>query len=281
MSRQAGGPDDQSSAGTNPEPQSRYDWSVASGTLTSPSVARNRDPILSLLRRFLPQIGTVLEIASGTGEHGVHFAAAFPRLQWQPTDYDEQSVSRKPSGPPTRGPLVNKGMFFSSWLHPVRSWSLRESRRGSTLGLASATGGSLAILHASALTDTFVAENRFYTVEIITANFAYHAVWNFRSGADCRFPWPRACQLLRAPVWRTDLSDRPAAGRLARHPAPRYDRHLHQSASALFRARQRAGHPIWRWCRASGLHLDRNQDCQREAGMAILEPAGRDAAAAP
>ena len=48
----------------------------------------------------------------------------------------------------------------------------------STLGLASATGGSLAILRASALTDTFVAGNRFSTVEIITANFAYHAVWN-------------------------------------------------------------------------------------------------------
>ena len=92
MSRQAGGADDQSPAGTNPEPQSRYDWSVASGTLTSPSVARNRDPIVSILRRFLPQTGTVLEIASGTGEHAVHFAAAFPRLQWQPTDYDEQSL---------------------------------------------------------------------------------------------------------------------------------------------------------------------------------------------
>ncbi|QRM27627.1 DUF938 domain-containing protein [Microvirga sp. VF16] len=93
MSRQAGGPDDQSPAATNPEPQSRYDWSVARGTLTSPSVARNRDPILTLLRRFLPKIGTVLEIASGTGEHAVHFAAAFPHLQWQPTDYDQQALS--------------------------------------------------------------------------------------------------------------------------------------------------------------------------------------------
>ena len=92
MSRQAD-PDGQSPAVTNPEPQSRYDWSVASGTLTSPSVARNRDPILTLLRQFLPQTGTVLEIASGTGEHAVHFAAAFPHLQWQPTDYDEQALS--------------------------------------------------------------------------------------------------------------------------------------------------------------------------------------------
>jgi hypothetical protein len=58
--------------------------------LTSPSVARNRDPILSVLCRVLPPTGQVLEIASGTGEHAVHFAAALPHLTWQPTDRDEQ-----------------------------------------------------------------------------------------------------------------------------------------------------------------------------------------------
>jgi SAM-dependent methyltransferase len=57
----------------------------------SPSVARNRDPILSVLRRVLPPTGTVLEIASGTGEHAVYFAAAFPGLTWQPSDQDEQA----------------------------------------------------------------------------------------------------------------------------------------------------------------------------------------------
>ncbi len=61
--------------------------------LTSPSVARNRDPILSVLRRFLPKTGMVLEIASGTGEHAVHFAAALPHLTWQPTDLDEQALN--------------------------------------------------------------------------------------------------------------------------------------------------------------------------------------------
>jgi hypothetical protein len=60
--------------------------------LTSPSVARNRNPILAVLRRFLPQAGTVLEIASGTGEHAVHFAAALPHLTWQPTDRDEHAL---------------------------------------------------------------------------------------------------------------------------------------------------------------------------------------------
>jgi SAM-dependent methyltransferase len=60
--------------------------------LTSPSVARNRDPILSVLRRVLPRTGQVLEIASGTGEHAVHFAAALPHLMWQPTDRDDQAL---------------------------------------------------------------------------------------------------------------------------------------------------------------------------------------------
>ena len=46
------------------------------GALTSPAVARNREPILAVLRRVLPARGTVLEIASGSGEHAVHFATA-------------------------------------------------------------------------------------------------------------------------------------------------------------------------------------------------------------
>src|ERR1043166_8277309 len=59
--------------------------------LTAPAVARNRDPILAVLREVLAAPGTVLEIASGTGEHAVHFASALPHLVWQPTDPDAQA----------------------------------------------------------------------------------------------------------------------------------------------------------------------------------------------
>src|SRR5258708_1965838 len=59
--------------------------------LAAPAVARNRDPILAVLQDVLPAGGTVLEIASGTGEHAVHFAAALPHLTWQPTDPDAQA----------------------------------------------------------------------------------------------------------------------------------------------------------------------------------------------
>lgn len=57
----------------------------------SPSTARNRDPILAVLRPRLPVTGTVLEIAAGAGEHAAYFAAAFPALQWQPTDPDPEA----------------------------------------------------------------------------------------------------------------------------------------------------------------------------------------------
>ncbi|MGE0420558.1 MAG: DUF938 domain-containing protein [Acetobacteraceae bacterium] len=54
----------------------------------APATLRNRDPILAVLRRVLPEAGIVLEVASGTGEHVVHFANALPDLVFQPTDLD-------------------------------------------------------------------------------------------------------------------------------------------------------------------------------------------------
>jgi len=58
----------------------------ADARLSSLAALRNRDPILEVLKTVLPQRGTVLEIASGSGEHIVHFAAALPGLTWHPSD---------------------------------------------------------------------------------------------------------------------------------------------------------------------------------------------------
>ena len=54
----------------------------------APATDRNREPIRDVLARVLPSRGTVLEIASGTGQHAVAFAQAFPQLTWQPSDPD-------------------------------------------------------------------------------------------------------------------------------------------------------------------------------------------------
>lgn len=54
--------------------------------LSSPAALRNRGPIADLLRPVVPETGTVLELASGSGEHAIHFASLFPKLVWQPSD---------------------------------------------------------------------------------------------------------------------------------------------------------------------------------------------------
>ncbi len=53
---------------------------------SAPHVARNAGPIAEILRALLPPRGLVLEVASGTGEHILHFARTFPGLLWQPSD---------------------------------------------------------------------------------------------------------------------------------------------------------------------------------------------------
>ena len=59
----------------------------------APATMRNRDAIAAVLADWLPPAGMVLEVASGSGEHVVYFAAAFPGLFWQPSDPDPAALT--------------------------------------------------------------------------------------------------------------------------------------------------------------------------------------------
>jgi hypothetical protein len=59
----------------------------------APATARNREAIAAVLAEALPAAGTVLEIASGSGEHCAFFAERFPALRWQPSDPEPSALA--------------------------------------------------------------------------------------------------------------------------------------------------------------------------------------------
>lgn len=59
----------------------------------APATERNREPIADVLRNELPSSGLLLEIASGSGEHGFHLAQRFQDIDWQPTDPDPDALA--------------------------------------------------------------------------------------------------------------------------------------------------------------------------------------------
>jgi Protein of unknown function (DUF938) len=58
----------------------------------APATLRNLDFILDVLHDVLPMTGVILEIASGSGEHIVHFAKNFPTLVFQPSDPEPEAL---------------------------------------------------------------------------------------------------------------------------------------------------------------------------------------------
>ena len=53
-----------------------------------PATELNREPISQVLSKIIPKSGCILEIASGSGEHGVLFQERFPNICWQTSDPD-------------------------------------------------------------------------------------------------------------------------------------------------------------------------------------------------
>lgn len=90
---------------------------------SAPHVARNAIPIADVLRAILPADGLVLEVASGTGEHALHFARTFPHLVWQPSDPDPAALRsiaawRAEEGPDNLLPALALDTRALDW--PVR-----------------------------------------------------------------------------------------------------------------------------------------------------------------
>ena len=89
-----------------------YEAPAAGARRSAPAALRNREPIADVLADWLPKSGTVLEVASGTGEHVTFFAERFPGLAWQPSDVHPDALDsirawRAEAGLPNlREPLI-------------------------------------------------------------------------------------------------------------------------------------------------------------------------------
>lgn len=76
---------------------------------TWPAPERNKAPILEVLRRVLPEAGTLLELASGSGQHAAYFAENLPALRYLPSDVDPENLAS-----------------IRAWVHEARLSNLAE-----------------------------------------------------------------------------------------------------------------------------------------------------------
>jgi cyclopropane fatty-acyl-phospholipid synthase-like methyltransferase len=90
---------------------------------SSPSTARNREPILTVLQGVLREDAHVLEVASGSGEHAVFFASVMPGVTWQPSDPDADARAsieawRQSAALPNVLPPLDIDLASAEWRTP-------------------------------------------------------------------------------------------------------------------------------------------------------------------
>ena len=153
---------------------------AAAGKRHAPATERNRDVILAVLRDELPSSGLVLEVASGSGQHVVHFAATLPALDWQPSDPDpaalvsieswRQEVGLPNVRPPLRldasadWPVERADAILCVNMVHISPWE-------ATLGLMKGAGAILPPGGLLYLYGPYLREN----VETAPSNLAFHA----------------------------------------------------------------------------------------------------------
>lgn len=87
-----------------------------------------------MLQAELPPHGTLLEIASGTGEHGVFMAPQLHPRHWLPSDIDPEALAsiaawQQVTPSPTLHPPLNLDMGDPSWPDQVTNWLQTQSDR--------------------------------------------------------------------------------------------------------------------------------------------------------
>lgn len=97
-----------------------YDKNSIRERRSAPAAERNRTPIAAVLKRVLPASGLALEIASGTGQHIVHFARELPHLFWQPSEPDAElrasiAAWTMDAGLPNIRPPLNIDVTAEEW----------------------------------------------------------------------------------------------------------------------------------------------------------------------
>lgn len=168
----------------------------------APATTRNREPIAEVLARELPALGTVLEIAAGTGEHAVFFAERFPSLGWLPTDPSPEALASiaawREDYPGTNlcAPLMLDAAAPEGWpvtaaaailcinMVHISPWEATQGLfRGAAHLLGSGAGGGPLILYGPYLEDG---------VETAPSNLAFdqslkarNPLWGLRLAEDC------------------------------------------------------------------------------------------------
>jgi len=137
--------------------------STPAGGLASPAAARNSEAILAVLRGHLPVRGAVLEIAAGSGQHAVAFAAALPGIDWTPSDPSADALAsieawrREAALPNLRAPVrldaaeaatwpdaVFKAVVCINMIH-ISPWSATEGLMAGAARVLDAPGGLLVL----------------------------------------------------------------------------------------------------------------------------------------
>lgn len=100
--------------------------------MTTPAGQRNKDPILEVLKRHLPGLGLVVEVASGTGQHVAHFASQLtPTLEWLPTDMTDEEFGSIAAHTAALGNVLQPVVCDASW--PPEKWPLSAGQQASAM----------------------------------------------------------------------------------------------------------------------------------------------------